>query len=106
MHPILKDLYVKNDNEGKRTPAQGFQAKRMGLRPGASDLFIAYPTKSYSGLWLEVKRDKRYTPSEMATDSWIAQQVFIETMKRVGYQAQVCYGWVDGVRIITEYLIS
>lgn len=105
-HWKLKEFFLKNDNEGKRTPAQGHQAKRMGLRRGASDLFIAYPTRTYHGLWLEVKRNKKYTASEMKTDTWLAQEKFIETMKSVGYQGHFCYGWVDGKRLIEDYLLS
>jgi hypothetical protein len=105
-HPQLKKLFLKNDNEGKRTPAQGFQAKRMGLRPGASDLFIAWPTMLHPGLWLEVKRNKRYTKSEMSTPSWLAQIEFIEDMKSVGYAGEFCYGWIDGKRIIESYLLA
>lgn len=105
-HPILKNFYLKNDNEGKRTPAQGAQAKRMGLRQGASDLFIYYPTKTYHGLWLEIKRNKKYTPSERNTETWKAQEKFIETVKSVGFSGEFCYGFVDGKRIIEAYLLS
>ena len=97
---------MKNDNEGKRTPAQGAQAKSMGLRPGASDLFIAWPTKTYHGLWLEVKRNKKYTTSERNTDTWKAQESFIEEMKSVGFAGEFCYGWIDGKRIIESYLLT
>lgn len=103
-HPTLKKYFLKNDNEGKRTPAQGFQAKRMGLRPGASDLFIAWPTKTYAGLWLEMKRNKKYTPSERARPTWVAQEEFLNDMRSVGYAGYFCYGWEDGKRIIEGYL--
>lgn len=106
VHPKLKKFFLKNDNEGKRTPAQGFQAKRMGLRPGTSDLFIAWPTSTYPGLWLEVKRNKEYTPSERRTNTWRAQEEFIDEMKSVGYAGYFCYGWEDGKRIIESYLRS
>jgi hypothetical protein len=76
----------------------------MGLRPGASDIFIYYPTKSHPGLWLEVKRNKKYTKSERSTPTWIAQEKFIETVKSVGYAGFFCYGWVDGKEIIEHYL--
>jgi len=80
----------------------------MGLRPGASDLFIYYPNKSKTkaGLWLEVKRNKKYTPSERKTETWIAQEKFIETVKTVGFEGKFCYGWIDGKEIIEAYLSS
>ena len=78
----------------------------MGLRPGASDLFIAWPTRTYHGLWLEVKRNKKYTMSERNTDTWKAQESFIEDMKSVGFAGEFCYGWIDGKRIIESYLLT
>ncbi len=53
-HPIVRNLFCKNNNEGKRTAIQGHNLQLMGLRSGVSDLFIYYPTKAYHGLWLEV----------------------------------------------------
>jgi hypothetical protein len=105
-HPIVRDFFCKNNNEGKRTVAQGHNLKLMGLRPGVSDLFIYYPTTTYHGLFLEVKRNKKYTKSERLTDTWIAQEKFIETVKSVGYQGHWCYGWEDGKKIIEAYLLT
>lgn len=105
-HHQLKRYILKNDNEGKRTTAQGNQAKRLGLRPGASDLFIAWPTRTFHGLWLEVKRNKKYSLSERSTETWLAQESFIEDMKSVGFDGHFCYGWMDGKRIIENYLLT
>lgn len=104
MHPVLKNFYCKNNNEGQRTVAQGWNLKLMGLRPGVSDILVYYPSKTKHGLFLEVKRNKKYSKSEMETDTWIMQQEFINTVKSVGYEGKTCYGWEDGVRIIQEYL--
>jgi len=103
MHPVLKDYYLKNNNEGKRTEAQGWNLKLMGLRSGVSDLFIAYPTNRYHGLWLEVKRNIIYSPSQKKNDTWIAQQEWIDRMNDIGYFATFCFGWEDGKRIVEEY---
>jgi len=105
-HPIVREFFCKNNNEGKRTPLQGHYLKLLGLRSGVSDLFIYYPTKNYHGLWLEVKRNKKYTPSERKAPTWIAQEKFIETVKSIGYQGLFCYGWNDGKRIIEDYLLD
>ena len=78
----------------------------MGLRPGVSDIHVCYPTKTHPGLFLEVKRNKKYTPSEMKTATWIAQEKFLEDMKSVGFQGHFCYGWVDGREIIQRYLLT
>jgi hypothetical protein len=105
-HPIVRELFCKNNNEGKRTAIQGHNLKLLGLRSGVSDLFIYYPTNTFHGLWLEVKRNKKYTKSERNTDTWIAQEKFIETVKNIGYQGFMCYGFLDGKAIIDAYLLS
>jgi hypothetical protein len=105
-HPIVRNYFCKNTNEGKRTVGEGWNLKLMGLRAGVSDLFIYYPTKTYHGLWIEVKRNKKYTPSERATDTWIAQELFLETVKSVGYQGFMCYGFMDCKKIIEAYLLT
>jgi hypothetical protein len=105
-HPIVRDYFLKLNNEGKRSEAEGWNLKMMGLKPGASDLFIFYPTTKYHGLFLEVKRNKKYTPSEMRTDTWVSQQQFLDCVKKIGFAAETCYGWEDGVSIIERYLLD
>lgn len=106
IHPVLRDFFCKNNNEGKRTAIQTAHLKLEGLRPGVSDLFIYYPTKTYHGLWLEVKRNMVYPPSAKKTPTWIAQEAFQETVKSVGFAAHFCYGWNDGREIIQRYLLT
>ena len=104
IHPVLKDYYFKNHNEGLRTIGQGWNLKLMGLRSGVYDLFICYPVKPWHGLFLEVKRNMRYSASQMSTDTWLAQDEFRRIVKSVGYKAEICYGWEDGKHIIDCYL--
>lgn len=105
-HPTLKHNFCKLHNEGKRTEGQGWNLKLLGLREGAHDLLIYYPTNKYHGLWIEMKRNKRYTPSERSTKTWVAQENFQERVKSVGYAAFFCYGWENGKKIIEDYLLS
>jgi hypothetical protein len=105
-HIVLRDYFFKNDNEGKRSEISGYNLKMMGLLPGVSDLFIFYPTTSFYGLFLEVKRNKKYTPSERSTKTWIAQEKFIERVKDRGYAGHFCYGWIDGKAIVENYLTT
>ena len=106
LHPVLKNHFCKNNNEGKRTAAQGYNLNLMGLRSGVSDLFIYYPTKTYHGLFLEIKRNGHYPTSSRKTSTWISQEKFIETVKSVGYAGAFCFGWEDGKRVIEEYLLT
>ncbi len=105
-HPIVRDYFCKNNNQGKRTEVQGWNLKLMGLRAGVSDLTIFYPTKVYHGLFLEVKRNMNYSPSAKNTDTWKQQVEWIERMRGVGYVAEFCYGFLDAKRIVEDYLLT
>ena len=103
-HIVLKDYFFKTNNEGKRSEVQGNRLKRQGLRPGVSDIFIYYPCSGYHGLFLEVKRNKKYSLSEQSTSTWIAQEKFLNIVKSIGYSGERCYGFDDCKRIIEAYL--
>lgn len=96
-------LLIKLNNEGRRSEAQGWNLKLMGMEPGAHDLFLALPTTQYHGLWLEVKRNRKYSNSEMARGSFAAQIIFGERMKSIGFAAHFCYGWEHGKHLIECY---
>lgn len=104
MHPTLKNLFCKIDNEGARTPQQGWHAKLLGLRAGVSDLFIYYPSGKYHGLFIEMKRKRTYSRSERLTETWQSQEKFQEIVKSVGFCAETCYGFEDAIKIIETYL--
>jgi hypothetical protein len=76
----------------------------MGLRPGVSDLLVYYPNKVFHGLFLEMKRNRKYTAYERRTPTWIAQEQFMNNVKDIGYSANFCFGWEHGKEIIENYL--
>jgi len=98
LNPRIKPFALYIPNDGKRSPQLGAIYKRMGLRPGTSDIFIAMPnkTKTHYGLWIELKWGKnKATP---------AQLEFINDMRSQGYCAEVIWGADDAIKLITEYL--
>jgi hypothetical protein len=105
-NPKIAPYLIKLNNEGKRTSIQGFHLKAMGMQPGASDLFLAYPVGALHGLWIEMKRNRTYTPYETRSSSWEAQIAFLERMRSVGFRAEVCYGANHGKSIVESYLSS
>ncbi|MEQ9892071.1 hypothetical protein [Pectobacterium aroidearum] len=46
-------------NEGKRVPKAARDARRLGVRAGVPDLFLALPRGGYAGLWIEMKVKKQ-----------------------------------------------
>ena len=103
MQPQIRDYLVKLNNEGRRNTAQGWNLKMMGMCKGASDLFLAYPIHPYHGLWIELKRSKRYCASERSHPTWIDQSAFIERMRGIGYDAHICFGFEEGIKVIKAY---
>lgn len=83
-------------NEGKRTRIGGHIAKQMGLRPGASDLFLAHCANGYGGYWIELKR-----PGETPREN---QAQFLDQMRRNGYKAEWFDDWECARDSIMEYM--
>lgn len=106
LQPLLRDRFFKINNEGKRSLAQGANLKALGMRSGASDIFIAFPTSLYHGLFLEVKRNMHYHASAKQSPTWLAQIKFMEDVKSVGYDAHFCYGFDDCKKIVEHYFLS
>lgn len=95
-HPEVSLHTMHIGNERKASYYAGYMMKRMGVLKGASDLFIAWPSGSYHGLFIEVKsKTGKPTP---------AQNEFIERMLKKGYHACVCYGADEIMNTIIWYL--
>ncbi|EKN4181136.1 VRR-NUC domain-containing protein [Yersinia ruckeri] len=91
----IGDYLIHIPNEGKRGPKAARDAKRLGLRKGVPDLFLALPRGGYAGLWIEMK-----TLNGKPT---VYQQQWIERMKNSGYSAVVCKGFENAKKIIELY---
>lgn len=96
LHPILKNHSIYIPNDGKRSPILGSIYKKMGMRPGTSDIFIALPRSGYHGFWIELKAGKN-----VAT---IAQLQFIDDMRKENYKADVIWGADNAIEAIDSYL--
>jgi hypothetical protein len=83
-------------NAGKRSLQDGALQKAMGLRPGASDLFLCRCSHGYGGYWLEMK-----SPGEKPR---LNQQEFLEEMRREGYKAEWFDDWEAAKQSIMDYL--
>jgi hypothetical protein len=86
-------------NSGKRTQGEAFKFKRTGLKAGVPDLCIPVPTKSYHGLYIELKKEVGGRVSDH-------QAYWIAYLNSVGYHARIAHGFDEAKQIITEYLKS
>lgn len=94
---------IKIDNEGKRTPQGHILAVAMGLHVGASDLFIAWPTRRFAGLFVEIK-PPGYKVTKSKLEHYHRQMNFIHKMLTRGYQAQMGIGIDQCITIVKDYL--
>ncbi|MGT3179190.1 VRR-NUC domain-containing protein [Yersinia enterocolitica] len=92
----IGDYLIHIPNEGKRGPKAARDAKRLGLRKGVPDLFLALPRGGYAGLWIEMKADKGVLMGVQA--EWISRLTI------AGYTAKVCYGFKLAQAQIQYYL--
>jgi len=85
--------------QGQRSPRNGARMKAEGMRAGLPDMFLAVQMHN-PGLWIELKRPR---PRGVVSPE---QAEFLMSVKMQGYSAQVCYGFDECVKAITEYLKS
>ena len=60
--PILDEYLIHIPNGGYRHPLEALKLKKMGVKAGVSDLFLAYPNPNYHGLWIELKVKRQDKP--------------------------------------------
>lgn len=105
VYPQLYECRLKIHNEGQRAKSTNKFLQRLGFRTGASDLFFAYPTRQYPGLWMEIKRDgwKLTKAQEEHVDR---QKAFLAQQERNGYMAKFVVGIEEGIAALHEYMRS
>lgn len=96
-HPVVGEHLIHIPNEGLRSPVAGRSLKQVGLAKGIPDYFIAVRNERYGGLFIEMKRSKRYRISKYQ-DAWIKK------LLDAGYYATYAFGWVEAVDITLNYL--
>ena len=99
--PELADDFHHFANERKCTVQQGRTLKRMGVKRGVLDFFLAIPIENedgvwWAGLWLELKVGKGKLLPE--------QSVFIHRKLQRGYEAVVVWGEDAAKAVILTYL--
>ena len=94
---VGEHLLLHVANEGTGSAVRGRIQKRMGLRAGCPDLFLAVPCGEFSGLWLEMKRRDGGRVSPEQAD-------FLLSLKTMGYAAEVCRGAEKAIQAIDKYL--
>ncbi|MDA5550080.1 VRR-NUC domain-containing protein [Yersinia massiliensis] len=92
----IGDYLIHIPNEGKRGPKAARDAKRIGLRKGVPDLFLALPRGGYAGLWIEMKAGEGKLSQN--------QTIWLQRLSSVGYRAICCFGFAEGTVLIVNYI--
>jgi len=112
-HPILSRFLIRIKNESNKHSKRvtlkdgkvkyvNFEAindKKMGVKKGVSDLFLAYPSGGFHGMWIELKRS-RLLSGALTKE----QREWQSAMRELGYKAIVCHREQDAYDELIAYL--
>jgi hypothetical protein len=94
--PDLADDFHHFANERRCSIQQGRTLKRMGVKKGVPDFFLAIPLDGYAGFWLELKVGKNKVTPEQAN--------FLARKSNRGYLCAACWGFDNAKELILTYL--
>lgn len=97
----LRHLLFAIPNGGLRTPRNAHTLKAEGVVSGIPDLFFAHPIGFFHGLFIEMKRG-RPGQSKISTE----QAEMIIRLKKQGYACKICYGCIEAIEALKDYLAS
>jgi hypothetical protein len=95
-YPELDADFHHFANERRCTPQEGRMLKRMGVKRGVPDFFLAIPLNGKAGLWIELKVGANKPSKE--------QIEFGERKRQRGYEAVVVWGTEAAREAIKAYL--
>ena len=89
-------------NGGGRSAFEASFMKEEGVKPGVPDIFSAWPSGIYHGLFIEMKR----LPSEGKGKPVVSkeQKEWHIKLRNMGYAVYVCYGYEEAMKTIRTYL--
>jgi VRR-NUC domain len=94
-YPELKLLF-HIPSGAERNIIVAARLKAQGVKAGVPDLFLPVARGSWYGLWVELKTAKGVVSP--------AQKEWIEALRKQGYGAVVCVGWIAARDVIISYL--
>jgi hypothetical protein len=95
--PELADDFHHFANERKCSIQQGRTLKRMGVKKGVADFFLALPLNGKAGLWIELKVGKNKPTKE--------QIAFAERKTQRHYAFSFSWGFEQTKEAILSYLL-
>ena len=96
--PVLKWL-VHVPNGGLRNMPEAVRFKAEGVRRGFPDIILCAPRRGFTGLAIEMKRQKG-AQSRVSTE----QKDWLEFLGSEGWCGNVCYGADEAIALIEWYV--
>ena len=84
-------------NGGSRNLLEAVHLKQQGVKAGIPDIHLPVARGGWHGLYIEMKRQKGGRVS-------VEQKRMLLALREQGYEAVVCYGCEDAIKVIKEYL--
>jgi hypothetical protein len=95
---MVRNAFFSIPNDGLRGAGEMIRMKRMGLRKGASDMFVMIPNSTKHGLFIEFKiKPNKPTPEQL---------LFFEDARKRGYDTYLAYSFTDAKNYLLNYLTS
>lgn len=96
-HRVVYDVTFAIPNGGFRKRTTAIKMKQTGAKAGVPDIFSAYVTDQYPGLFIELKVDRNKVSESQA--QWI------QKLKDQGYACTVVYDTCDNfMAAVNDYL--
>lgn len=95
-YPQIENMFAV-PNGGWRHPATAAILKAEGVKAGVPDIFLAWPSQGYCGLFIEMKRKVGGKVSD-------AQKEWSERLSAAGYLVRTCKGCDEAIKTTLEYL--
>jgi hypothetical protein len=100
-HPDLKLLFAI-PNGGLRDKITAGRLKAEGVKSGVPDLMLPVASRSWHGLFIELKRIKTNMKREgIVGTNQIDWKV---ALSEKGYYVATCYGWIEARSVLFWYL--
>lgn len=100
-YPNIRQLTFAIPNGGYRTPIEAKRLQSQGVTPGIPDIFCAFASNDYHGLFIEMKRPAiKGSPKGQISPS---QRLMISSLSSQGYLVKVCYGAHEALNVILDY---